>query len=111
MRGVCASRGCAIGVARVVRGTADLARIQSGEIAVLSSAWPAAGDVLGRVGAIVAERGGALCSLGTLAREGAVPCVVGATGATEVIRDGDVVFVDADEGFVLVFEPVVAAPI
>lgn len=111
LRGMCASPGCATGRARVVSDVRHLDLVRAGEIAILRYAWPAAAQVLGRAGAVVAERGGALCSLGTLARESEVPCVVGAAGVTAAARDGDWVFVDADAGMVLLLEPVTALPI
>lgn len=102
VRGVAASGGCALGRARLVREVAGLALVEAGEVAVLGQAWPVAGAVLGRAAAVVAERGGPLCSLGTLARESGVPCVVAAAGACEAVADGALVFVDADAGVVAV---------
>ncbi|MBX7112071.1 MAG: hypothetical protein K1X87_09550 [Dehalococcoidia bacterium] len=111
VRGASASNGVALGRARVVREPRTLAGLQDGEVAVLRCAWPHAAEALGRLAAVVTERGGVLCSLATLTREYGIPCVVGAAGATEAIHDGDVVFVDAEDGAVLVLGPVVAAPI
>ncbi len=50
---------------------------------------------------IVAEHGGALGHAAALARELAIPCVVGCRGIAAAIADGDALFVDADEGVVL----------
>lgn len=100
-----------MGRARVMREEAELAMVQDGEVAVLRCAWPEAGATLGRVAAVVAERGGVLCSLGTLAREAGVPCIVAAAGATEAVSDGEIVVVDADAGVVAVLGEVVALPI
>lgn len=51
--------------------------------------------------ALVIETGGPLDHVATQARERQLPAVVGATGATRVLREGDLVLVDADRGLVV----------
>lgn len=111
VRGVGASWGHAGGPARIVLDAGELGSLREGEVAVLRCAWPEAAAALGRVAAVVSERGGMLCSLGTVARESAVPCIVGAAGVTATVHDGDWLFVDADCGLILVARAAVAAPV
>jgi phosphohistidine swiveling domain-containing protein len=53
------------------------------------------------VAALVTETGGLLDHVATQARERGLPAVVGATGALALLRDGDHVVVDADQGLVV----------
>lgn len=111
IRGQCASPGTHLGHARIVRDARGLFAVERGEVVILEGATAAAGIVLDLAGAVVAERGGVLSNLGTLARERHVPCVVGAAGATTSVADGDLVLVDADASVVFVLAEVVAVPV
>jgi pyruvate,water dikinase len=55
--------------------------------------------------AIVVETGGALDHVAAQARERGIPAIVGAAGATQMLRDGDEVLVDADAGLVVRLAP------
>lgn len=50
--------------------------------------------------AIVTDKGGILCHAAIVARELKIPCVVGTSNATRVLRSGMVVIVDATKGVV-----------
>jgi rifampicin phosphotransferase len=54
-----------------------------------------------QVAALVTETGGLLDHVATQARERGLPAVVGAAGALSLLRDGDHVVVDADQGLVV----------
>jgi pyruvate,water dikinase len=51
-------------------------------------------------GAIVTNEGGLLCHAAIISRELGKPCVIGTKIATQVLKDGDMVEVDADNGVV-----------
>jgi pyruvate,water dikinase len=57
---------------------------------------------LRRCVAIVTNFGGITCHAAIVAREFNIPCIVGTNEATEVIRDEDLVEVDANNGVVRV---------
>jgi pyruvate,water dikinase len=98
VRGVGASAGVYEGPARLVRGTADLARIRPGDVLVTASTSAAFNVVLPMLGAIVTDRGGVLSHAAVVARECGIPAVVGCTDATRQIRDGARVRVDGRAG-------------
>ena len=50
--------------------------------------------------AIVTDVGGITCHAAIVSREMKKPCVVGTKFATQVLKDGDMVEVDADKGVV-----------
>lgn len=102
VRGAAASPGVFEGPARLVRGSADLARIRPGDVLVTASTSAAFNVVLPMLGAIVTDRGGVLSHAAVVARECGIPAVVGCTDATRQIRDGARVRVDGGAGEVLI---------
>jgi pyruvate,water dikinase len=104
VEGLTASPGCYQGRARIVRGPADFGKLDQGDVLVAYTTSPAYNVILPIIGAVVTDRGGALCHAAILAREFGVPAVVGANYATTRIPDGADVVVDADHGFVAVRE-------
>ena len=57
-------------------------------------------SALTRCGAIVTNEGGLTCHAAIIARELKKPCVIGTKIATKVLKDGDLVEVDANKGIV-----------
>ncbi|MCU0607083.1 MAG: PEP-utilizing enzyme [Candidatus Edwardsbacteria bacterium] len=98
LRGVAASSGVATGIARIVREPAEAGRFVPGEILVAPYAEPGWAPLFLLARAVVMEVGGSLCHGAIVAREYGIPAVVGVTGATGRIRDGDVITVDGDRG-------------
>ncbi len=86
------------GRARVVRDSASMARVQSGEVLVADMTDPDWEPVMKRAAAIVTNRGGRTCHAAIIARELGVPAVVGCGNATTSIRDGQEVTVSCAEG-------------
>lgn len=93
-----ASPGVAEGVARVVAGTADFARIQTGDILVTTTTTPAWTPLFPSLAGLVTETGGILSHAAVVAREYRLPAVVGATGATAAIQDGMRIRIDGSSG-------------
>jgi phosphohistidine swiveling domain-containing protein len=98
LRGSAASPGRAEGIARVVRGPGDLARVGAGDVLVATTTTPAWTPLFPSIAALVTETGGILCHAAVVAREYRIPAVVGAAGATAAIPDGARVRVDGDSG-------------
>ncbi len=57
-----------------------------------------------KASAIITDEGGVTCHAAIMAREFSVPCIIGTKFATSVLRDGDLVEVDADDGVVKILE-------
>lgn len=55
---------------------------------------------LSRVRAIVTDEGGITSHAAIVSRELRIPCIIGTKIATKVLKDGDVVEVDAKKGIV-----------
>jgi pyruvate,water dikinase len=58
-----------------------------------------------KAAAVVTDEGGRTCHAAIAAREMKTPCIVGTLSATTVLKDGDLVEVDADHGVVKVLPP------
>jgi len=88
----------ASGVVRVIRGPADLAAFQPGEVLVAEATSPDWEPVMKRASAVVTDRGGRTCHAAIVARERGVPAVVGTGEATARLADGTLVTVSCAEG-------------
>jgi pyruvate, water dikinase len=86
------------GAARVIRDTAEMARVQAGDVLVAEMTDPDWEPVMKRAAAIVTNRGGRTCHAAIIARELGIPAVVGCVDATERIREGQEVTVSCAEG-------------
>ena len=102
LKGFGVSPGIYEGPARVIRRLEELETVQQGEVLVTASTSPTFNVVLPLVGAIVTERGGALCHAAIVAREFGLPGVVGCPGALDAISTGTRVRVDGATGDVQV---------
>ncbi len=92
--------GWGSGRAVVVNCECELARVGPGDVLVTRVAGPALSQVLSRVAAVVAERGGSTSHLASLGRERGIPMVLGVLDATSRIPDGAQVAVDGVAGIV-----------
>ncbi len=100
LRGSPGSSGLARGPARVVRSLGEAAKLQPGDVLVARTASSAWTPLFATAAAVVIETGGILCHCAVVAREYAVPAVLGARMVTELIEDGQLVEVDGDSGTV-----------
>jgi phosphohistidine swiveling domain-containing protein len=71
-------------------------------IIIMEHADHDATEQLVNVRAVVTDQGGKLCHLATIAREKGLPAIVGTGNATNIIRTGDLIMVDADRGEVTI---------
>jgi phosphohistidine swiveling domain-containing protein len=85
---------------RILHHPSDGHRLQPGEILVASMTSPEFIDAIRKAGAIVTDVGGLTSHAAVVARELNIPCIVGTKHATKVLKDGDLVEVDATNGVV-----------
>jgi len=104
IKGMVAYVGKATGPVRVILSTKELDRVQEGDVLVTSSTTPDFVPVLKKVVAIVTEEGGVLSHASIISRELHIPCIIGTKIATKVLKDGDMVEVDAENGVVKVIK-------
>jgi phosphohistidine swiveling domain-containing protein len=100
--GYAASPGVAEGVARVVRDVNEIGTVQQGDVLVCSVTAPSWGPVFPKIAAAVSDIGGMMSHAAIVAREYGLPAVVGTGHATKLIKTGDRVRVDGDNGTVAI---------
>lgn len=101
LRGMGVMGGLIRGRVKVCAGAAEaLAKIKSGDILVCPMTLPDYLPAMRKAKAIITEEGGITCHAAIIARELKIPCVVGTKIATEVLRDGDKVAIDARRGII-----------
>ncbi len=100
IKGTIAFAGKARGIVKIVRTTADLGKVQEGDVLVTQMTFPSFIIAMKRACAFVTDEGGVTCHAAIVAREMQKPCIIGTKNATQVLKDGDVVEVDAEKGAV-----------
>lgn len=93
------SAGAAEGIARVILNPEN-AVLHAGEILVAPNTDPGWTPLFQSAKAIVTEIGGLMTHGAVIAREYGIPAVVGVDDAVTLIKDGDKIRVDGDQGFV-----------
>jgi pyruvate,water dikinase len=101
LTGLAGSAGQVTAVARVVSGPEDFGSLRTGEILVAPITTPAWTPLFVRAGGVVTDVGGPLSHSSIVAREYAIPAVLGTAVGTTRIRSGQRVTVDGDAGTVL----------
>jgi rifampicin phosphotransferase len=100
LRGTGASSGVVRGRARVTLSQADFGVVQAGDIIVCPSSNPSWVPLFAIAGGLVTDTGGVLSHAAVVAREFALPAVVGTGDATQRIADGRLVEIDGTSGIV-----------
>ncbi|HVN46522.1 MAG TPA: phosphoenolpyruvate synthase, partial [Steroidobacteraceae bacterium] len=86
------------GVAHVIAGASEIKAFKPGEVLVTDITTPDWEPIMKQASAIVTNRGGRVCHAAIVAREFGIPAVVGAEGATNVLRTGQAVTVSCVDG-------------
>ena len=105
LAGVAASAGVAEGPARIITSHHDMDRLQEGDVLVCQVTTPSWAPVFPLAAAVIADGGGVLSHAAIAARENGLPAVLGASGATSTLTDGQMVRVDGTRGLVLTADP------
>jgi len=104
IKGNPACMGKVTGIARILLSYKDTNKLKKGEILVASMTTPDYVSAMEKAIAFVTDEGGITCHAAIVAREFNVPCIVGTGNATKVIKDGDLIEVDANTGIVKVLQ-------
>ena len=100
IHGVVANKGNIIGVARVIKDPKSTHLFDKGDVLVTGMTRPDFLSLMHKAGAFITDEGGVTCHAAIVARELNKPCVIGTKIATQAIKDGDTLEVDADNGIV-----------
>ncbi len=100
IHGQAAHKGKVSGIARIVYGIDKNTVFNKGDILISINSNPSLMPLLEKCAGIVTDEGGVMCHAAIMAREFGKPCIIGTKIATQVLHDGDLVEVDADNGIV-----------
>ena len=104
IRGLAASVGRVVGTVKIVDSARQVGKVQKGDILVAVMTRPDYIAGLKKAAAVVTNEGGITCHAAIVSRELGIPCVIGTKIATEVLKDGDLVEVNANHGVVTVLK-------
>jgi phosphoenolpyruvate synthase/pyruvate phosphate dikinase len=104
LKGVSANKGIAKGKAKVLKKPEDVIKIKKGDILVTSMTTPEFVPAMEKASAFVTDEGGVTCHAAIVAREMKKPCIIGTKIATKVLKDGDLVEVDANKGVIRIMK-------
>ena len=101
IQGVVASKGTIItGQVQVILNDDEVKHFTAGNILVTTMTSPYYVPAMKQAKVIITDEGGITCHAAIVSRELGVPCVIGTKIATRVLKDGDIVEVDATSGVV-----------
>lgn len=104
IKGRPASVGKAKGRVVIVNCVSDLKKVKKGDILVSITTHPDYVPAMQKATAIVTDEGGITCHAAIVSRELKKLCIVGTKNATKILKDGDLVEVNGDEGVVNVLD-------
>lgn len=107
--GTVAYKGKAVGRVVLVFEKSQVGKVEKGDILVTPMTTPDFLPAMKKAAAFVTDEGGATCHAAIIAREMGKPCIIGTKLATSVLKDGDLVEVDADNGRVDILERLVSS--
>ena len=93
-----ASPGIGVGSVRIIMSPKEIGQIQQGDILVAPQTNPDYVPAMKKAAAIVTEKGGRTSHAAIVSRELGIPAVVGAEGATKILKEGMVVTVNGLTG-------------
>jgi pyruvate,water dikinase len=100
LKGMAAYRGFVKGEVKIIKDKNDFYKMKKGNILVAPNTRPEYVPIMKMAGAIISEEGGITCHSAIVARELKIPCIVGVQGVMLLLKDGDIVEVDANNGIV-----------
>jgi len=104
IKGSVANRGKYKGKVRVLKSSSGVEDFEEGCVIVTGMTTPDFVPLMKKAGAIVTDEGGITSHAAIVSRELDLPCIIGTKIATKVLKDGDLVEVDADKGIVRIIE-------
>lgn len=89
------------GRACVVKSFDEVGKIKAGDILITHSTDIAWSPYFPILSGVVTELGGLISHGAVVAREYGLPCIIGATNATAIIKDGEEILMDATAGVIV----------
>ena len=100
LKGTPASRGKVQGKVHIILDAKKIDEMQQGEILVTAMTSPDYTAGMKKAAGIITDEGGLTCHAAIVSRELGIPCVISTKNATHILKTGDTVELDADNGVV-----------
>jgi phosphohistidine swiveling domain-containing protein len=112
IKGIIANKGKVTGRVKIIISdpktidflSQEMEKMNKGDILVAETTSPEFMPACRKASAILANQGGLLSHAAVVSREFGIPCIVGLRYATKVLKDGDEVEVNADNGTVKILK-------
>ena len=104
IKGTIASNGKVTGKVCLCLSIKDISRVKNGNIIVASMTRPEFLIAMKKAAAIITDEGGITSHAAITSRELNIPCIIGTKSATKILKDGDLVEVDANHGIVKILK-------
>lgn len=96
--GIIASKGKIKGKVVIVKDRSELYKVKKDDILVTPLTTPDFVIAMKKASAIITDLGGVTSHAAIVARELRKPCIVGTTNATKVLKDGDIIEINDENG-------------
>lgn len=104
IKGMIACKGIISGIVKIILKASEQNKINEGDILVTSMTTPDFMPAMKKAVAFVTDEGGITCHAAIVAREMGKPCIIGTKIATKILKDGDFIKVDANQGFIQILK-------
>lgn len=98
--GEVACPGRAAGKVKIINSVKEADKMEKGNVLVSRMTFPDLMVAITKAAAIVTDEGGITSHASIISRELKIPCVIATEVATKILKDGDLVEVDAEKGVV-----------
>jgi len=104
LKGMPASPGKVKGIVAIIDVPEEMKKMRQNNILVSEATSPDLLPAIKKASAIITNVGGITCHAAIVSRELGIPCIIGTKIATKVLKDGDLVEVDAEKGIVKILK-------
>ncbi|MFM2228069.1 MAG: hypothetical protein RL664_1412 [Bacteroidota bacterium] len=104
LKGLCACGGILTGRVKVLETVMEADKLEKGDILVTRQTDPGWVSVFPLISGLIVERGGMLSHGAIVSREFGIPAIVGVELATQKLKDGDVITLNADKGTIIIHD-------
>ena len=104
IKGQPAFSGKAKGKVKIINTPQEMLKMHQGDVLVSHMTNPDIVPAMKKACAIVTDLGGITCHAAIVSRELKKPCVIGTKVATQVLRDGEMILVDAKKGIIKIIK-------
>jgi pyruvate, water dikinase len=100
IKGIVASKGYAKGKVKICFSVKDTLKVNKGDILVAPMTYPSFIDAMNKASAFITDEGGITSHAAIISREMKKPCIIGTKNATSILKDNQLIEVDAKNNMI-----------